>query len=88
MDGRSAHGGYCGPAVKPIALNMVAELARDQEIGVPISGIGGIEPGATPWSSSSWAAASVQVCTAAMHYGYRIVEDLIDGLTQYLRRRS
>ncbi|MDO9066101.1 MAG: NAD-dependent dihydropyrimidine dehydrogenase subunit PreA, partial [Chloroflexota bacterium] len=41
--GRSSHGGYCGPAVKPIALNLVAELARDPQIGLPISGIGGIE---------------------------------------------
>ena len=38
----STNGGYCGPAVKPIALHMVAALARDQRIGVPISGIGGI----------------------------------------------
>ena len=42
-DGWGSHGGYCGPAVKPIALNMVAEIARDpQTAGLPISGIGGI----------------------------------------------
>ena len=44
VDGKGTHGGYCGPAVKPIALNMVAEIARDPETrGLPISGIGGIE---------------------------------------------
>lgn len=42
VDGKGAHGGYCGPAVKPIALNMVAECARNPSINVPISGIGGI----------------------------------------------
>jgi dihydropyrimidine dehydrogenase (NAD+) subunit PreA len=41
--GRGSHGGYCGPAVKPIALNMVSEIARDRDIGLPISGIGGIQ---------------------------------------------
>src|SRR5207245_9159445 len=41
--GQGSHGGYCGPAVKPIALNMVAALAGDPSIAVPISGIGGIQ---------------------------------------------
>ncbi|HBS98627.1 MAG TPA: NAD-dependent dihydropyrimidine dehydrogenase subunit PreA, partial [Citreicella sp.] len=41
IDGKGAHGGLCGPAVKPIALNMVAEIARSPETrGLPISGIG------------------------------------------------
>src|SRR5262245_49824751 len=40
--GKSSHGGYCGPAVKPIALNMVAAVAQDPEVKIPISGIGGI----------------------------------------------
>ena len=43
IDGKGTHGGYCGPAVKPIALSMVSEIARDPETkGMPISGIGGI----------------------------------------------
>ncbi|NIY98190.1 NAD-dependent dihydropyrimidine dehydrogenase subunit PreA, partial [Salipiger sp. HF18] len=43
IDGKGAHGGYCGPAVKPIALNMVAEITRSPEMrGLPISGIGGV----------------------------------------------
>jgi dihydropyrimidine dehydrogenase (NAD+) subunit PreA len=88
VNGRAAHGGYCGPAVKPIALNMVAELARDPEIGVPISGIGGVETWRDAVEFLLLGASSVQVCTAVMHYGYRIVEDLIDGLTQYLREKK
>jgi dihydropyrimidine dehydrogenase (NAD+) subunit PreA len=84
VNGKAAHGGYCGPAVKPIALNMVAELARDLEIGIPISGIGGIQTWRDAAEFLLLGASTVQVCTAVMHYGYRIVEDMIDGLSNYL----
>jgi dihydropyrimidine dehydrogenase (NAD+) subunit PreA len=84
VNGKAAHGGYCGPAVKPIALNMVAELARDPEIGIPISGIGGISTWRDAAEFLLLGASTVQVCTAVMHYGYRIVEDMIDGLSNYL----
>src|SRR5438874_3051185 len=78
IDGKGSHGGYCGPAVKPIALNMVAEIARDHETrGLPISGIGGI----TTWRDAAefmaLGAQNVQVCTAAMAYGFKIVSELI-----------
>jgi len=77
IDGWGSHGGYCGPAVKPIALNMVAEIARDPETaGLPISGIGGI----TSWRDAAefmaLGATNVQICTAAMTYGFRIAEEL------------
>jgi len=80
-----SHGGYCGPAVKPIALNMVAEIARHAELsGLPISGIGGV----TQWHDAAefiaLGCANVQVCTAAMTYGFRIVQDLCSGLSEYL----
>src|SRR6266568_51798 len=82
--GLSTHGGYCGPAVKPIALNMVQSCASDPEVGLPISGIGGI----TTWRDAAefiaLGSTTVQVCTAVMHYGFRIVEDMIDGLNDYL----
>jgi len=81
---RSTNGGYCGPAVKPIALHMVAALARDPRITVPISGIGGIATWRDAAEFIALGATSVQVCTAAMHYGFRIVEDMIDGLSGYL----
>jgi len=85
IDGKGSHGGYCGPAVKPIALNMVAEIARDPEArDLPISGIGGV----TTWRDAAeflaLGAGNVQVCTAAMTYGFRIVEELVSGLGQYL----
>src|SRR6202022_3707860 len=78
--GRSSHGGYCGPAVKPIALNMVASVAQDREVGIPISGIGGISTWRDAAEFISLGASTVQVCTAVMHYGLRIVEGVLDGL--------
>jgi dihydropyrimidine dehydrogenase (NAD+) subunit PreA len=82
--GKGAHGGYCGPAVKPIALNMVAECARSSRINVPISGIGGISNWQDTVEFLLMGATGVQVCTAAMHHGFRIVEDMIEGLSNYL----
>jgi dihydropyrimidine dehydrogenase (NAD+) subunit PreA len=86
--GKGAHGGYCGPAVKPIALNMVAECARNPRISVPISGIGGISNWQNAVEFLLMGATGVQVCTAAMHHGFRIVEDMIDGLTNYLDEKG
>jgi dihydropyrimidine dehydrogenase (NAD+) subunit PreA len=80
----SSNGGYCGPAVKPIALHMVAALARDPGIRIPISGIGGIANWKDAAEFIALGATNVQVCTAVMHYGYRIVEDMIEGLSNYL----
>ncbi len=85
IDGRGSHGGYCGPAVKPIALNMVAEIARHEVThGLPISGIGGV----TTWRDAAefmaLGAGNVQVCTAAMTYGFKIVQEMISGLSEYL----
>ncbi len=85
IDGRGTHGGYCGPAVKPIALHMVAEIARSPATQrLPISGIGGI----TTWRDAAeflaLGAGSVQVCTAAMTYGFRIVQEMIAGLSDWM----
>lgn len=89
IDGKGSHGGYCGPAVKPIALNMVAEIARHEETrGLPISGIGGV----TTWRDAAefmaLGAGNVQVCTAAMTYGFKIVQEMISGLSQYLDEKE
>ena len=77
IDGKGAHGGYCGPAVKPIALSMVSEIARSPAMrGFPISGIGGV----TTWRDAaefiSLGAGNVQVCTAVMTYGFKIVAEI------------
>lgn len=89
IDGWGSHGGYCGPAVKPIALNMVAEIARDpQTASLPVSGIGGV----TTWRDAAeflaLGAANVQVCTAAMTYGFRIIDELTTGLSDWMDEKG
>ncbi|HTO42447.1 MAG TPA: NAD-dependent dihydropyrimidine dehydrogenase subunit PreA [Burkholderiales bacterium] len=85
VDGKGTHGGYCGPAVKPIALHMVAEIARDPECtGLPLSGIGGVATWRDAAEFMALGASTVQVCTAAMHYGFKIVDDMIDGLSNWM----
>jgi dihydropyrimidine dehydrogenase (NAD+) subunit PreA len=87
INGKGGHGGYAGPAVKPIALNMLSALGTDEVVTrsqVPISGMGGI----STWKDAAefllLGATSVQVCTAVMHYGFRIIEDLCDGLSSWM----
>jgi dihydropyrimidine dehydrogenase (NAD+) subunit PreA len=86
VGGKSSHGGYCGPAVKPIALHLLSTVAKN--VRVPISGIGGIGYWNDAAEHIALGASTVQVCTAAMHYGFRIVEDMIDGLSQYMDQRG
>jgi dihydropyrimidine dehydrogenase (NAD+) subunit PreA len=88
VGGRSAHGGYCGPAVKPIALHLVQQIASDPEVGLPISGIGGISGWREAAEFMLLGCGTVQVCTAAMRYGYRIVEDMIDGLSNWMDEKG
>jgi dihydropyrimidine dehydrogenase (NAD+) subunit PreA len=86
VGGKSSHGGYCGPAVKPIALNMVQQVNSDPIDGppIPMSGIGGVSNWRDAAEFILMGCATVQVCTAAMHFGYRIVEDMIDGLANWM----
>jgi dihydropyrimidine dehydrogenase (NAD+) subunit PreA len=89
VGGQMAHGGYCGPAVKPIALHMVSSIATDPETkGFPISGIGGVSTWRDAVEFMLLGASSVQVCTAVMHYGFRIVEDMIDGLGNWMDEKG
>ena len=88
VGGKSSHGGYCGPAVKPIALHLVSAVAKDPQVKVPISGIGGIATWRDAAEFVALGAGSLQVCTAVMHYGFRIVEDLIDGLSNWMDERG
>ncbi len=89
IDGKGSHGGYCGPAVKPIALSMVSEIARDADTAnLPISGIGGINTWRDAAEFMALGAGNVQVCTAAMTYGFRIVEEMITGLSRFLDEKG
>ena len=88
-DGKGTAGGYCGPAVKPIALNMVAQIARTPEThGLPISGIGGV----TTWRDAAeflaLGAGNVQVCTAAMTYGFGIIKEMTAGLSSWMDEKG
>ncbi len=91
IGGKGGHGGYAGPAIKPIALNMLASLGADEQIlksGLPISAMGGI----STWQDAAefllLGASSLQVCTAVMHFGFRIIEDLCDGLSNWMDARG
>ena len=89
INGKGTHGGYCGPAVKPIAMSMVSEIARAPATsGLPISGIGGV----TTWRDAAefitLGCGNVQVCTAAMTYGFKVVQEMISGLSQWMDEKG
>ena len=89
IDGEATHGGYCGRAVKPIALNMVTEIARAPATrGFPISAIGGIETWRDAAEFMALGAGNVQVCTAAMVYGFKIVQEMITGLETWMDQKG
>src|SRR6187549_2493713 len=87
--GKSVFGGYCGPAVKPIALKMLTTIAQDPVTGkIPISGIGGVSTWKDAAEFMLLGATSVQVCTAAMTHGFRIVEDMCEGLSNWMDEKG
>lgn len=89
VDGKSSISGYSGAAAKPVALRFVTQLLQDMELkGVPISGIGGIETWRDALEFLIVGCRNVQVTTAIMQYGYRIVEDMISGLSHWMDERG
>ncbi|MEA4883064.1 MAG: NAD-dependent dihydropyrimidine dehydrogenase subunit PreA [Clostridia bacterium] len=86
VGGKSTYGGYSGPAVKPIALRCVAEIAK--AIDIPVAATGGI----CTWRDAAefllLGARNLQICTAVMKNGFRIIEDLVDGLSVYLEEKG
>ena len=82
--GVSAPSGYSGPAVKPIGLRCIAQLAGNPDLGLPLSGIGGIETWVDVVEYMLCGASTVQITTGVIHYGYRIIEDILEGLSYYL----
>ena len=91
VGGKGGHGGYAGPAVKPIALSMLSEVMQIDEFGnqkLPVSGMGGIQTWRDAAEFLLLGATSLQVCTAVMHYGFRIIEDLSDGLSNWLDEKG
>ena len=89
VNGKSAIGGYSGNAVKPIALRFISELGQNQALqGRHISGMGGIETWRDALEFILLGAGSIQITTAVMQYGYRIIDDLKAGLNYYLAQRN
>lgn len=89
VGGKSVFGGYCGPAVKPIALKMLTTISQDPVTNkVPISGIGGVSTWQDAVEFMLLGSTSIQVCTAAMKYGFRIVEDLNEGLNNWMDEKG
>ena len=89
VNGKSAVGGYSGNAVKPIALRFVAELGQNPKLrNMHLSGMGGVETWQDALEFMLLGAGSIQVTTAVMQYGYRIIEDLKSGLAYYLQTKA
>lgn len=89
INGKSCVSGYSGKAVRPIALRFIHDLASDPVVGqMPLSGIGGIETWRDALDFLLLGCTSLQVCTAVMQYGYRIIDDLCEGLQLYMQRKG
>ena len=87
--GKSVFGGYCGPAVKPIALKMLTNISQNETTRkVPVSGIGGISTWKDAVEFMLLGASTVQVCTAVMKHGFRIIEDLCEGLDNWMLEKG
>lgn len=87
--GKSTTGGYSGKAVKPVALRFIHDLKTDRRLAeVPVSGMGGIETWRDACEFLALGCGTVQVTTAVMQYGYRVIDDLTDGLKRYLQKEK
>jgi len=88
VDGKGTHGGLAGPAVKPIALHMVSQVTSDAGPGLPVSAIGGIATWRDAAEFLLLGAHTVQLCSAVMHHGFRIIEDLTEGLSHWMDEKG
>jgi dihydropyrimidine dehydrogenase (NAD+) subunit PreA len=84
VNGKSSSSGYSGTAVKPIALRFISDMARDSRLQLPLSGMGGIYTWVDAAEFLLLGASTLQVTTAVLQHGYRVVEDLCEGLQDYL----
>lgn len=89
INGKSSISGYSGAAVKPIALRFITQMKQYEPLkDVPITGMGGIETWQDALEFLLVGASNLQVTTAVMQYGYRIIEDMISGLSHYMDERG
>lgn len=82
--GRGAISGYSGPAIKPIGLKCIVELAKKKELGLPLSGCGGAETWIDAVEYLLCGASTLQMTTSVIHYGHRVVEDMCEGLSDFM----
>jgi len=88
IHGHSSATGFSGPSVKPVALRFVSDLYNSKPLQLPISGVGGIETWIDALHFLLLGASNLQVTTGILRYGYRIVEDMIEGLGDYMIERN
>jgi len=88
IHGHSSATGFSGPSVKPVALRFVSDLYNSKPLQLPISGVGGIETWIDALHFLLLGASNLQVTTGILRYGYRIVEDMIEGLSDYMIERN
>ena len=89
IDGKKTVSGLSGRAVKPIALRFIYEMASSTMLkNMQYSGIGGIETWRDALEFLQLGCRNVQVCTAVMQYGYRIIDDFVLGLQHYMASRN
>lgn len=84
---QSTYGGFCGPAVRPIGLRFVSQIAKALPT-MPVSGMGGIETWQNAVEYLMVGASTLQVCTAVMWYGFRIIRNLTKGLTDFMKKKG
>jgi dihydropyrimidine dehydrogenase (NAD+) subunit PreA len=85
VKGKTSVGGYSGKAVKPIALHFIQAMKNNKKlISTPVSGMGGIETWRDAAEFIALGCENIQVTTSVMQYGYRIIEDMIEGMKLYL----
>jgi dihydropyrimidine dehydrogenase (NAD+) subunit PreA len=86
-DPHSTYGGYCGPAIRPLGLRFVSQIAKAIPT-IPISGIGGIENWYNAVEYLMVGATTLQICTAVMWYGFSIIRNLTKNLTEFMTRKG
>lgn len=89
VNGKSSISGYSGPAIKPIALRFIAQMKQHPQLkDIPVSGIGGIVTWQDVLEFLLVGSSTIQVTTAVMEYGYRIVEDMASGLSHFMEEKG
>ncbi|MBF0410697.1 MAG: NAD-dependent dihydropyrimidine dehydrogenase subunit PreA [Candidatus Riflebacteria bacterium] len=88
IHGKGAMSGMSGPAIKPVGLKCVTELAQCKDLHIPLIGCGGIETWVDVAEYLMCGASAIQVTTGIIHYGQRIVEDMAEGISYWMQDKK